>query len=188
MDLTLSGAPHDWSRDGRWISYGSDDIWVTSVSGEEEPFPFLATSAYETNGRFSPDGRWIAYASNETGRWEVHLRPFGGGPAGTEGRIQISDNGGDFPVWGPAGRELFYMSRDDNLYAVDTANLGGQDSVPLPTRLFQACPIGRPFALPAVGTPYNSTYDAQDGERFLVSCREERPGQFLVLLNWVLPE
>ncbi len=27
-----------------------------------------------------------------------------------------------------------------------------------------------------------------DGERFLISCREEPAGQFIVLLNWVLPE
>ena len=87
----LVGAPQDWSRDGRWMSYfRGQDVWVTSLSGVAETFPFLETSAWESNLRFSPDGRWVAYSSNETGRWEVHVRPFDGGPAGTEGRIQIS--------------------------------------------------------------------------------------------------
>ena len=98
------GAPQDWSRDGRWISVdrGQDqELWVASVSGAQEAFVFLDTPAWEANGRFSPDGKWLAYASNETGQWEVHVRPFDGRSAGRQGRIQISDAGGGFPVWGP---------------------------------------------------------------------------------------
>ncbi len=183
------GAPRDWSRDGQWISYDRQgDLWIASPSRDVETFPFLATSASESNGRFSPDGRWIAYASNETGAWEVQVRPFEGGPTGTEGRIQISNAGGDFPVWGPDGRELFYLSADDVLYAVDATNLGAQASVPLPSRLFQACPGGRPMNLAATGQPYQGPYDTYDGERFLVSCRQEPVGEFLVLLDWAFSE
>ena len=122
------GSPKDWSLDGRWILYDSGlDIWVASPSDGVDAFPFLETPFREENTRFSPDGRWIAYASNETGQAEVHVRPFAGEPAGTEGRIQISNDGGGYPVWGPEGRELFYMS-ENVLYAVDTADLGGQAS------------------------------------------------------------
>ena len=88
-------------------------------------------------------------------------------------------------MWGADGRELFYMSEDSGMYVVDTAGLGGQESVPLPTRLFQVCPNGTPVSLPAVGAPYSSPYHTLDGERFLVGCREEPVGQFLVLLDWV---
>ena len=183
------GPPQDWSRDGRWMSYfRGQDVWVASLSGVVETFPFLETSAWESNLRFSPDGRWVAYSSNETGRWEVHVRPFDGGPAGTAGRVQLSNDGGDFPVWGPDGRELFYMSGDDVLYAVDTANLGGREPVTLPSRLFQVCPDGRPINLATAGTPYASPYDTLDGEQFLISCREEPVSQFLVMLDWVLPQ
>ena len=183
------GAPQDWSRDGQWISYvRAQDIWVASLSSDVKTFPFLATPAFEANGLFSPDGRWIAYASNETGRWEVHLRPFAGGPASTEGRIQLSNNGGDFPVWGPDGHELFYMSEDGGMYVVDTAGLGGQESVSLPIRLFQVCPNTTPITLPAVGQPYNTPYDTLDGQRFLISCRDTAAGQFRVLLDWAPPE
>ena len=181
----LPGAPQDWSRDGRWISYfRGQDVWVASLSGVVEAFPFLETSAWESDLRFSPDGRWVAYASDETGQWEVHVRPFDGGPAGTEGRIQLSTDGGDFPVWGPDGRELFYMSGDDVLYAVDTADLGRREPVTLPSRLFQVCPDGRPVSHATGGVPYSPPYDTRDGEQFLVSCREEPVGQFLVMLDW----
>ena len=181
------GAPQDWSRDGRWISVdrGQDqDLWMAPASGAQDAFAFLDTPAWEANGRFSPDGKWLAYASNETDQWEVHVRPFDGRSAGTEGRIQISNAGGGFPVWGPDGRELFYMSGDDVVYAVDTTDLGIQGSVSLPSRLFQACPDARPIRLATGGTPYATPYDTNDGERFLISCREEPAGQFVVLLNW----
>ena len=165
--------------------YPLEDIWVASLSGGVDAFPFLETPFREANGRFSPDGRWIAYVSNETGQREVHVRPFEGEPAGTEGRIQISSDGGVSPVWGPEGRELFYMS-EDVLYAVDTADLGGQASVSLPSRLFQACPDGRPMGFASV-LPNVASYHTLDGERFLISCQQE-VSQFVVLLDWMFPE
>ena len=180
------GAPSDWSLDGRWILYYSGpDIWVASQSGGVDTFPFLETPFREANGRFSPDGRWIAYVSNETGQREVHVRPFEGEPAGTEGRIQISSDGGVSPEWGPEGRELFYMS-EEVLYAVDTANLGGQASVLLPSRLFQACPDGRPMGFASI-LPSVASYHTLDGERFLISCQRE-VSQFVVLLDWMFPD
>ena len=135
--------------------------------------------------RFSADGRWIAYVSDETGQWEVHVRPFEGEPAGTEGRVQISNDGGRAPVWGPEGRELFYIS-EDVLYAVDTADLGGQASVSLPSRLFQACPDGSLARLAGL-SPLLAFYHTLDGERFLISCQRE-VSQFVVLLDWMVPE
>ncbi len=129
----------------------------------------------------------MAYSSNDTGRWEVHVRPFDGRPARTEGRIQISNEGGRFPVWGPAGQELFYMSFDGVVYAVDTVDLGRLQPIPLPSRIFQACPEGRPIGQ-ATAVPRVPPYDSVDGERFLISCRSEPTAEFLVLLNWQLPE
>jgi len=131
--------PYDWSRDAKWISFGVADLWVAPVSGDQKPFEFLATPFMEAGGRFSPDGKWIAYASNETGRFEIYVRPFAGAPASSEGKIQISDQGGDFPVWRRDGEELFYMAGDLNVYAVNTKSLGRLGTVS-PSRLFRACP------------------------------------------------
>ena len=69
---------YDWSRDGKWISFGGRDMWIASPSGDRKPFAFLATSFREGGGRFSPDGKWIAYTSDETGRVEVYVRRFAG--------------------------------------------------------------------------------------------------------------
>ena len=174
-------SPFDWSRDGRWISYGTQDIGVASAAGDRKPFQFLATPFREGNGRFSPDGKWMAYVSRETGRYEVYVRPFAGAPAAAEGKIQISNSGGDFPVWGPSGQELFYMS-DFDLYAVSTRNLGQSTTIPLPSRLFRACPATAP-AIPGGGSVYGYVFDTHDGQRFLVSCRVEPQGRYRVLVN-----
>ena len=180
--------PHDWSRDGKWIAYnfGSLDVMVASATGDGKPFPFLATPFHEGDPRFSPDGKWIAYVSNETGRYEVYVRPFTGRPAAAEGKIQISNHGGDFPVWRPDGQELYYMSGDFTLYAVNTTELGRSTAMPLPSRLFRACPGTLPLSSPMRGEMFGYNYDTHDGKQFLVNCAVERPGRFVVLLNWPL--
>ena len=87
--------PHDWSRDRKWISYGFPQLPIESIAGEGKPFQFIATQFMTTGGRFSPDRKWIAYASNETGRFEIYVRPLTEGPAGAERKIQMSNQGGE---------------------------------------------------------------------------------------------
>ena len=68
------------------------------------------------NGIISPDGRWIAYESNESGKFEVYVRPY---PDVQAGRWQVSTNGGVRPLlWNRNGRELFFVSDDDGLTSV----------------------------------------------------------------------
>src|SRR6185503_13367913 len=51
------------------------------------------------------DGRWVAYDSNESGQFEIYVRPY---PNTSGGRWQISTGGGRQPLWSRDGRELFY--------------------------------------------------------------------------------
>jgi len=39
---------------------------------------FLNTPFNEFYPAFTPDGRWLAYMSNETGHYEIYVRPFPG--------------------------------------------------------------------------------------------------------------
>jgi len=76
------------------------------------------TPAEEAYARISPDGRWLAYASsNQSGEWEVHVRPFRTEGAPTGGRWQVSTEGGFFPAWSQTG-ELLYQTRDQRVMAV----------------------------------------------------------------------
>jgi Tol biopolymer transport system component len=180
--------PADWSRDGRWIlfwAFSSElraDIWLTPATGERKPFALVATPSDERFPRFSPDGKWIAYQSNETGRYEVYALPFAAGPAAPGAKIQLSDNGGEFPVWRPDGQELFYLSGGNVLYSIATRNLGQSGATPRPSRLFTACPETLPLEQP--GKASNPLDIGPDG-RFLLNCRTERPGQSSVLMNWL---
>jgi Tol biopolymer transport system component len=62
-------------------------------------------SSFESNPAVSPDGRWLAYSSNESGQFEVYVRPF---PDVDRGKWQVSLGGGGLPRWGPDGTVLFY--------------------------------------------------------------------------------
>jgi len=85
-------------------------------TGDSAITPLVASDGFEeTSIALSPDGRWLAYASNESGRYEIYVRPF---PAVNEGRWQISTNGGNEPLWANSGRELFYRAGNGSLMAV----------------------------------------------------------------------
>ena len=68
--------------------------------------PLVQTTFAEDNGELSPDGHWLAYQSNESGRYEIFVRPF---PTVDAGHWTISTSGGSSPLWARSGTELFYL-------------------------------------------------------------------------------
>jgi len=103
--------------------------------GGGAPTPLVAEDRYEEVApMLSPDGRWLAYASNESGRYEIYVRPF---PDVNAGKWQLSRDGGMEPVWAHSGRELFYRDRAGNLIAAQITT-GSAFSVGEQTRLFSA--------------------------------------------------
>jgi Tol biopolymer transport system component/tRNA A-37 threonylcarbamoyl transferase component Bud32 len=183
--------PSDWSRDGQWIAFANDgatlgtsDIWVMSASTGQKPFAYLVTPFAESLPRFSPDSKWIAYVSNESGRYEVYVRPFSGGPAAAGEKILVSGSGADFPVWQRDGKELFFIGGDLKLYSVETADFG-RGAAPEPSTLFTPCEATALAGLPMRATPWDFPYDVSpDGQRFLITCNTAGPGRFDVMLNW----
>lgn len=177
--LSVASDPHDWDASGEWIAYvQSRDLHVGRSDGRRPPVAFLSTPADENFPRFSPDGRWLAYTSDESGRFEVYVRPFAGAPAVPTGKLQVSHTGGEYAIW-PRGPEMFYLSADGYLFAVDVRNLGKVETLPPPVRLFRICPTTESVLGPG--------FDTRDGQRFLAVCRIEPPGRFTVLLNWSAP-
>jgi Tol biopolymer transport system component len=180
--------PSSWSADGRFLLYTAvdpktkGDLWVLPLEGEKKPFPFLRSEFNEGDGRFSPDGRWVAYMSDESGRYEIYVRPFDpDSPNGTPpggGKWLISNNGGGHPRWRGDGRELYYMTLDGQLMAVEIST----------SPVFQA---GAPKLLfrTAVGATATLTSFAwdltADGKRFVFpSPSASAQGPFTAVLNW----
>ncbi len=98
-----------WSPDGQVLllvtSRGDGDISTFRPGTDSEPVPLFTGPFREDAPAVSPDGRWIAYASQESGRFEIYVRPF---PDVGTGRWQVSINGGRNPRWAHSGRELFF--------------------------------------------------------------------------------
>ncbi len=161
-----------WSPDGRVLAHTgvADSFWRIFVlrPGGGRPERFLSMAATNWEPRFSPDGRCLAYSSDESGRFEVHVRSFP--DAGH--RVQASIDGGHDPVWARNGRKAH------QLYAV---------------RILRAEPLsfGEPqllFEGPYMDVQGAANYDvAPDGQRFLMvrtSEEEQRPTRLEVVLNW----
>ena len=82
--------------------------------------------------KFSPDGRYVAYVSDESGEYDVYVRPF---PPGG-GQWQLSFDGGVQPQWRGDGKELFYVS-GNTLLAV-AVNTEPTFSLGRTSRLFES--------------------------------------------------
>ena len=154
------------------------DISVISMDGDHAPKPLIHSAFNEQNAELSPDGRWIAYQSNESGRDEIHVRPF---PAVDGGHWQISTDGGARPLWARSGRELFYVDVRQRIMVA-------------PIQTSPSFAAGNPsVALDPSGGIFNTStgrnYDiSPDGRRFLVikSAPRDRsnPTQLNIVLNW----
>jgi Tol biopolymer transport system component len=119
MDGKSGPTADSFSPDGKRLSFasgnsGSLDLFTALVEGDArhpklgKPELFLGTTYGEFASSFSPDGRWLAYTSNESGAFEVYVRPF----PGPGGRRQISSGGGIYPSWSKDERELFFRGLD----------------------------------------------------------------------------
>lgn len=140
--------------------------------GGGEPRPLVATPADEVNPALSSDQRWLAYTSDESGRPEIHVRPF---PNVGEGKWVVSAGGGNSAVWSPAGREVFYMN-GAALMAVAVDTTASELVAGKPDLLFTG-----PFE---TGSP---RFDiSPDGAYFVMieADPDARPTRIHVVLNW----
>ena len=162
----------------------AQDLELLALDGQRRTEPLLQTSAAELNGEISADGRWLAYQSNESGQFEVYVRPF---PKVDAGRWQVSTAGGTRPAWAHSGRELFYLDRN-NLLTVAPVQMTTTFSAGNPTKILDT----RYYA----GSTFQGLdlrgYDiSPDGQRFLMI--KDAPAEptstttaasMVVVLNW----
>lgn len=175
--------PLDWSRDGTDLliyEVGSPvtvrDLLTLPPAAIEPaaPTPYLHERHNEWWAKFRPTSppRWVAYQSDESEQWEIFIDNF---PLPGH-RKRVSAAGGQYPQWGPDGRELFYISPDATLMAVPIV-FDGDLAIPgTPKALFR---------LPAVDTGRNPFDVSPDGQRFLVRAVAPEMGRTLTaIVNW----
>jgi len=186
--------PESWSPDGKLLLFmhqgekgSTHNLWALPVEpgtpgSERKAAPYFTSPSDVTQGQFSPGPsnapRWVAYTLNESGQSQIWVQSF---PAGA-GKFQISTTGGVQPRWRRDGRELFYLSLEGKLMAVEVKTAPTFEYGP-PKALFQT------QMLRLAGFTLVFQYDvAPDGDRFLVLNSTGSGGAnsspITVALNW----
>jgi eukaryotic-like serine/threonine-protein kinase len=120
----------DISKDGKYLAISEDngggkwDLYVLPLTGEQKVYPIQKTEFNEWYGYFSPDSKWIAYQSDESGTYEIYVKAIDG----KGGKWQVSQGGGQTPVWNPNGKEIFYFN-NNKLYSTEITEKGNQLSI-----------------------------------------------------------
>jgi Tol biopolymer transport system component len=183
--LTESGSafhtPHAWADSGERLlftefrTYTEQAIAVLDARGEVTRL--LPTGRFaQLRPQISPDGRWLAYQSDESGRFEIYVRPY---PNVDDAHWRVSGDGGTSPRWVPSGRELLYY--DGTGFVSVPGPSGATFSPGRSVRLFDYAPYtGR------LGPDYDL---GADGARFLViRPSADTPGsraQLVLIQNWI---
>lgn len=175
--------PYSFTPDGRTLlfsafrTYREQGIGAVDLNRPGEARTVLDGPFAELRPQLSPDGRWMAYQSDESGQFEVYVRPY---PNVTDRRWTISSGGGTSPVWSRDGRTLYYYNgRAIAGVDVDTAATGlvaGSPRTIAEVALYSER-LGPVFDL------------APDGRRFLVvldedEARRAAQGQVMLVRHW----
>ncbi len=156
------------SPDGTFVvfdEYHDDtgwDIWTMPLQGDRTPELYLQTPFIEENGVLSPDGRWLCYSSDESGKSQVYVRAF----PDTGGKWLVSIDGGDHPLWGPTGTEIFYLRAGTIMVTKVTTEgpifLADRPDILLDDELVFE-PIFRPYTVSDDGLQFVVTTKRSDG-------------------------
>jgi len=174
-------APQAVSPDGRQAvvrhsdPLTGDDLMLVSLDGSSAPrvVPLVKTKFVENNADISPDGKWVAYQSDESGQFEVYVRPF---PDAASARWLASAGGGTRPVWSRSGTELFYVvgSSPDPIRMMRVAVATSPSlTASRPQQLFEGH-----YYIDSAAAARGRTYDVSpDGSRFLMIKDDPRQSE-----------
>ena len=166
---------------GKFLAYGR------SNAGLIRAVDFLSLSQNQTiealrevsaNATFSRDGAWLSYTYRLGERPQIFVRPF---PGLTATKYQIAEEG-NFSLWSPDGKQLFYNRAPNNFFAVDI-------------RTEPSFASGKPVQLPIPGILYDPNgprpFDITPDGRFVVvipasqtDTNPQRTSQINLVLNW----
>jgi serine/threonine-protein kinase len=170
-----------WTRDGAWIVFDGrqerdatdENIYAVRTDSNRTRQPAVASGAEEETGSVSPNGEWIAYGSDESGVWQVYVRPF----MAEGGRWLVSTGGAGTPLWA-SDTEVVYVDYATGNFVAAMLELGET------VRVVERTPL---FATNSYAYSENSPmYDvSRDGQTFLfLKGQQASEAQPIVVLNW----
>ena len=173
--------PMEWHRDGKQLLFlenrpgtGADLMVVpvevtadgTVKAGEVKPV--VESVSDESGAAFSPDGKWLAYASDESGRREVHVKPF----PGPGGRWQVSTEGAEWVEWRSSGH-IFYGRSEEVVMRV-SYHVDGSTFVAEKPQVWMRIPAGVSWVDPSM-----------DGTRAaIIRAEDARPEAMVLVVNF----
>jgi len=103
------------------------------------------------------------------------VKPLGesSGPQG--GKWQVSSGGGRCPRWRGDGKEIFYLSPDNQMMAAEVEERGNSIQVQAAQVLFRVGAAGLTFS------PYDVT---PDGKKFIINTLSEQNTPLTLVVNW----
>jgi eukaryotic-like serine/threonine-protein kinase len=144
--------------------------------GDAAPKVLLDRTGTQANPTVSPNGAYVAYQSNESGRYEVYVRPF---PSGA-GQWQVSLGGGGEARWSARGDKLWFRAYGNALMEVDVKSTGGSFGFGEPREVFKGDPIAIDLTL--------GFAPLANGDRFIAARRTADPDgsvpSITVVQNW----
>jgi Tol biopolymer transport system component len=162
------------------VFWSTDGLMALGLDSGHQVKPLVQTPFLERNGKISPDGRWLAYEANDSGEYEIYVRPF---PDVNSQRWKVSNGGGTQPSWSRTSEELFYVVPPGSLVSVRVPHGNGWSGAAT-TKLFE----GSYFT--NYGGSTTRTYDVSpDGRRFLATkfAEEQQTGSasLVIVQNWL---
>ena len=176
-----------YSPDGQWIVIrtgsngsvsGGRDIYGIRTGKDTTRVPLVVTPFDEEAVELSPDGKWLAYQSDETGRTEIFVRSF---PNTKDFKLQLSNGGGEAPLWSHDGRELFFVNADKMMMSVRLTP-GATLAASAPVALFRV-----PDDLLQVEYAFYTPWDVASDGRFIMARARRQTGTAMtvgVTENW----
>ncbi len=156
-----------------------DNIGLVSLDADSDPVWLVASEFNERNAELSPNGLWMAYQLDESGQYEIYVRPF---PNVEDNLWIISTAGGLKPLWARDGRTLFYLEPGTPARLM---------AVPVQTDpTFQHQSPQKVLEWPYDWGNEGRSYDvSMDGQRFLTvkpgeADEDASPPQINIVLNW----
>jgi Tol biopolymer transport system component len=182
----IEASPNSLSPGGRHLVYRGGtaktdrDLMLLPLDPLGPARPLVQTAFTEDNGEVSPDGRWIAYESNESGTYEIFVRPF---PATETGKWQVTTGGATRPMWSRNSRERLYVTGTDG-----NETLMGMGVPPLPVG--SAFTNGKAAVVLSLASYHAGAIRAfdisADGRRFLLVKNGDNaaPPSITVVSHW----
>jgi DNA-binding winged helix-turn-helix (wHTH) protein/Tol biopolymer transport system component len=159
------GIPTSWSPDGHILAFGSNKGVVSLALWSPATHDLLELGP-GAEAQLSPDGNWMAFLSQDGLAVQHFSKPAK--------RVQVAGYGSSQPRWSRNGRQLFYITSEKKLMAVDFDSTTAKVSA--------ARMVSQTRIIASAFTGFQ--YDVAPDGRFLINTLTRDAAPLTVMTGW----